>query len=497
MKTILVKKPTSVLVLLTVLFAVANRGAAQTAPNGIVIKGKAPVSKEILRVKLPKAQEAVLPNGLRVLLLENHKIPTFLMRMVVLGGGLSDPPSASGTAIYIAALLREGTTTRTSREIAEQSESLGATIYVDTRGSLLTFTSSVNVGGLSENFDQTLDIFADVIRNPAFPAEEVEKYKQRMIAQSESERTIPSEITYYRIYKSVYSENPPVAGSVSTESVRAMMPQTLKEFHRLFYRPNNAILAVTGDITMKELMPKLEKAFGDWQRGSFPAVQIPTVFPPHKPGFFLINRPGSVQTSLALGSFGIKRDSPDYFAVLVMNQILGGTSQARLFTNLREEKGYTFGAFSSFSGSKYPGFIMLSSEVRTEVTAGALKEFMYEIRRIRDEKVPADELENAKSSLVGGFALSLERPRELLSDIVTQKLYNFPASYWDDYPQAVAKITAEDVQRVARKYLDPSRMQIAAVEDAAKIRDVLAAYGSVEQYDAEGRIIKPEENGRR
>lgn len=481
MKTILVKKLAAALVMLTVLCTGANSGAAQIAPKGIVIKGKAPVSKEILRVKLPKAQEAVLPNGLRVVLLENHKTPTFLMRMVVLGGGLSDPPSAPRTAIFTAALLREGTIKRTSREIAEQSESLGATIDVDTRGSLLNFTSSVNVAGLSENFDQALDIFADVVRNPAFPAEEVEKFKQRMIAQLESERAIPWQIAYERIYKSVYSENPPVAGSVSTESVRAVMPQTLKEFHRAFYRPNNAILAVTGDITMKELMSKLEKAFGDWQRASVPAVKIPRVVPPRKPGFFLINRPGSVQTSLALGSFGIKRDSPDYFPVLVMNQILGGTSQARLFTNLREDKGYTFGAFSSFSGSKYPGFIMLSSEVRTEVTAGALKEFMYEIGRIRDEKVPADELENTKRSLVGGFALSLERPRELLSNIVTQKLYGFPASYWDDYPQQVAKVTSKDVQRVARKYLDLSRLQIAAVGDAAKIRSILATYGNVEQ----------------
>lgn len=486
MQTTLVKKFFSTFVLLIVL---CSGGTAQTAPKGIVIEGKAPVSKEILRVKLPKAQEAILPNGLRVVLLENHKTPTFLMRMVVLGGGLSDPPSAPRTAISTAALLREGTTKRTSGEIAEQSESLGATIDVDTRGSLLTFTSSVNVAGLSENFDRTLDIFADVIRNPAFPAEEVEKYKQRMIAQLESERAIPSQITYYRIYKSVYSERPPVTDSASPESVRAMMPRTLKEFHNAFYRPNNAILAVTGDITMKELMPKLEMAFGDWQRASVPAVKIPPIVPPRKPGFFLIDRPGSVQTSLALGSFGIARDNPDYFAVLVMNQILGGTSQARLFTNLREDKGYTFGAFSGFSGSKVPGFFMLSSDVRTEVTAGALKEFMYEIRRIRDEKVPADELENTKRSLVGGFALSLERPRELLSNILTQKLYNFPGSYWDDYPQQVAKVTAEDVQRVARKYLDLSRMQIVAVGDAATIRSILAAYGNVEQYDSEGKKL--------
>jgi zinc protease len=229
--------------------------------------------------------------------------------------------------------------------------------------------------------------------------------------------------------------------------VRAPTPDVLKRFHQTHYRPNNSILAVTGDVTMSELLPKLEKAFGDWRRGSVPATNIPPVPLVRQPGVFLVDRPGSVQTALALGSPVIRRDSPDYFAVLVMNQILGGTPQARLFTDLREDKGYTYGAYSGFGGSKYAGIILLSAEVRTEVTEGALKEFMYEFRRIRGAKVPAEELENAKRSLVGGFALSHERPQEILSKIVTQKLYELPASYGDDYPQAVSRITAEDVRR--------------------------------------------------
>jgi predicted Zn-dependent peptidase len=468
--------------------------AAQTSTKGAVIKGKAPLNKEILRVKLPKAQEATLSNGLQVVLLENHKVPTFSMQMVVLSGGLSDPQTARGVASFTASLLREGTTKRSSKEISEQSESLGAVIGAN--AGLSGFTSNVTAAGLVENLDQTLDIFADVVRNPAFPAEEVDKYKARSLAQLPLQRSNPGLLAAERFNRAIYGEHPASLVLPPVESLRALTPDALKQFHQTYYRPNNAILAVTGDITMKELMPRLEKAFGDWQKAEVPATKIPTVAALSKPGIFLIDRPGSVQTVLQLGNVGIERTNPDYFSVLVMNQIFGGGPQARLFMNLREDKGYTYGAYSGFGGSKFPGTVQASSSVRTDVTEGALKEFMYEIKRMRDEKVPAEELENAKRSIIGSFALSLEQPQALLSNIVTQKLYGFPVSYWDDYPQQVSKITVEDVQRAAQKYLDLPHLQIVAVGDAAKVRSALATYGSVEQYDVEGKVVNPAAAGK-
>ncbi|HEU4797270.1 MAG TPA: insulinase family protein, partial [Pyrinomonadaceae bacterium] len=206
------------------------------------------------------------------------------------------------------------------------------------------------------------------------------------------------------------------------------------------------------------------------------------------------DRPGSVQTVLQLGTLGIERTSPDYFAVLLADSVLGGGPQARLFMNLREDKGYTYGAYSGFGGSKFRGTWISSSEVRTDVTEGAMKEFMYELNRLRDEKVSAEELENAKRSIVGSFALSLEQPQALLQNIITQKLYNLPADYWDTYPQKVAAITADDVQRVAKQYLDLGRLQVVAVGDAAKARDVLSKYGKVEVFDAEGKPVTAVDN---
>lgn len=468
--------------------------AAQTSTKGAVIKGKAPLNKEILRVKLPKAQEATLSNGLQVVLLENHKVPTFSMQMVVLSGGLSDPQTARGVASFTASLLREGTVKRSSKDISEQSESLGAVIGAN--AGLAGFTSNVTAAGLVENFDQTLDIFADVVRNPAFPAEEVDKYKARSLAQLPLQRSNPGLLAAERFNRAIYGEHPASLVLPPVESLRALTPDALKQFHQTYYRPNNAILAVTGDITLKELMPKLEKAFGDWQKGEVPATKIPTVAALSKPGIFLIDRPGSVQTVLTVGNLGIERTNPDYFSVLVMNAIFGGGPQARLFMNLREDKGYTYGAYSNFGGSKYAGAVSASSSVRTDVTEGALKEFMYEIKRIRDEKVSAEELENAKRSIIGSFALSLEQPQFLLSNIVTQKLYGFPVSYWDDYPQQVSRITVDDVQRAAQKYLDLPHLQIVAVGDAAKVRNALATYGTVEQYDTEGKVINPAAAGK-
>jgi zinc protease len=191
-----------------------------------------------------------------------------------------------------------------------------------------------------------------------------------------------------------------------------------------------------------------------------------------------------VQTSLWVGGLGIERRNDDYFALLVMNHILGGGPASRLFINLREDKGYTYGVYSFFNGSRFPGVVLASTDVRSAVTDGALQELTGELRRIGDEPVPDAELKNAKRALIGGFALSLESPQTLISNLATQKIYNLPPDYWDTYPQRVEAITAADVQRVAKKYYDASKLQIVAVGDATAVKQVLEKYGTVETQGA-------------
>jgi predicted Zn-dependent peptidase len=465
-------------------------GQEQQTTKGAVIKGKAPVNKEVLKVKLPRAQEATLKNGLRVVLLPNDKIPTFNMQMVVLSGGLADKPDYRGLANFTASLLREGTKTRSSKEIAEQVEALGATLTANS--GLSSISSVVNTGGLVETLDQTLELFADVIRNPTFPQDEVEKYKTRTLAQLQFQRSLPQFLAQERFNRAIYGAGHPASlVAPPTESIKKLTSKDMTEFHSTYYRPNNAILAVVGDVTMKTLMPKLEKAFGSWEMAEVPAATMPATPAQSDSRIYLIDRPGSVQTVLQLGTLAIERTSPDYFAVLMANRVLGGGPSGRLFLNLREDKGYTYGAYSSFGGSRFKGTWVSSSEVRTEVTEGAMKEFMYELNRLRNEKVPAEELENAKRAIVGSFALSLEQPGSLLQNIITQKLYNLPVDYWDTYPQKVAAITADDVQRAAQKYLDLDHLQVVAVGDASKAREILAKYGKVQVYDAEGKLLTP------
>jgi predicted Zn-dependent peptidase len=462
------------------------------AIKGVDIKGRAPVNKEILRVNLPKAREATLSNGLRVVLLESHRVPTFTMQIVVFSGGLSDPADYHGLATFTAALLREGTATRKSKEIAEQMETLGATLGAS--AGLASFTTNITTSGLVENLDPMLDIFADVIRNSSFPQEEIEKYKTRQLQQLQYQRSIPQFLAAERFQRAIYGEHPAGLIVPPLDSIKRITPADLARFHSTYYRPNNAMLTIVGATSLKEILPKLEKAFGDWQKADVPQTKIPAAPEQGATRIHLIDRPGSVQTILQLGNLGIERTNEDYASILLMNRILGGGPAARLFMNLREDKGYTYSAYSSFSASKFREPIFSNSEVRTDVTEGAMTEFMYELKRLRDEKVTAVELENAKRAIVGGFALSLEQPQALLQNIITQKLYDLPANYWDTYPQKVESITAADVQRVAQKYIDMGHLQIVAVGDAVKTRAVLAKFGTVEEYDADGKPLRAVKN---
>jgi len=310
------------------------------------------------------------------------------------------------------------------------------------------------------------------------------------------QRSSPQFLAQEQFSKAIYGDHP--AGLVSTpaESIKKLTTADLAKFHSTYYRPNNAILTIVGDVTMKSILPAIEKAFGDWQKTDVPATTIPPAPAQSAAKIFLIDRPGSVQTVLQLGTLGIERTNSDYFAVLLADRILGGGPSGRLFLNLREDKGYTYGAYSNFGGSKFRGTWVSSSEVRTDVTEGAMKEFMYELNRLRDEPVTADELENAKRAIVGSFALSLESPQALLGNIVTQKLYNLPADYWDTYPQKIAAITVADVQRVAQKYIDKDHLQVVAVGDASKAREILARYGTVQVYDTDGKLIGGVENNK-
>lgn len=451
---------------------------AGASTKGVELKGKAPVNPQTLRVQLPKPQEAVLSNGLRVSLLEDHKLPTFSMQLWFNGGGLADPPEKRGVAMVTSSLLREGTKQRSSREIAEQLATLGASLSASAGPS--TGESSVSVSGLSDYADATIELAADVIRNPAFPSAELDKFRTRFLSQLQLQRANPGFQAQEQFMRAVYGEHPGGLVVPSEAVIKQLTSADLAAFHAARYRPNNAFLIAYGDITLKELVSILERSFGSWEKGEANRMLLPALNAPTKPRVLLVDRPGSVQTSLWMGAIGIERNSDDYFAVLVMNHILGGGPASRLFMNLREDKGYTYGVYSSFTGTTFPGVVVASTDVRTAVTEGAMQELSMELRRIANEPVTAQELTNARRALIGRFALSLDAPQALMSNLATQKIYGMPADYWDTYPQRVEAITPADIQRVAKKYYDAGRLQIVAVGDAKALSPVLGKYGTVE-----------------
>ncbi|HEX6189114.1 MAG TPA: pitrilysin family protein [Pyrinomonadaceae bacterium] len=463
-----------------------------TSRSKVERKNRAPVSKEVLRVKLPKPVETTLDNGLTVLILEDHRFPVVNVNLQISGAGpIFDPADKPGLANLTAQMLREGTKTRNSRQIAEEVDKLGATLGA-TSGFGST-AASISASGLSDNFDQWFGLMADVLTNPSFPADEFGKLKQRQKTALMQQRTQPGFLSEERFRRVVYGNHPAAIYSTTPAVLDSLTPDMLAAWHRDRYVPQNAILGIAGDVKASEVIAKLKTALAGWKRTDYKESLPANPKPATDAKIYLIDRPNSVQSTITMGNIAIDRRHADYLPVVVMNSIVGGGASARLFLNLREEKGYTYGAYSGFTALKYPGPWSASSDVRTEVTEGAMTEFMRELNRIRDEKVPVDELEEQKRSIVAGFALSLENPVQLLNYSITRKIYGLPDDYWETYPAKIMAVTADDVQRVARQYVNPQTQQIVVVGDAKKIKSILEKFGTVVVFDADG---KPQGTGK-
>ena len=486
------------LLALAILLSAALPARSQNPPAGgqdkavsrskVERKNKAPVSKEVLHVKLPKPVEATLDNGLTVLILEDRRFPVVTMQLQISGAGpILEPATTPGLANITAQMLREGTRTRTSRQISEDVDRLGATLNASSGfGSTAT---SINASGLSDNFDQWFALAADILLNPTFPADELAKLKLRMKTQLKLQRTQPSFLADERFRQAVYGKHPAATVATTDAVLDALTPEMLAKWHREHYVPQNAILGIAGDVRASEILPKLKQWLAGWQKTGYKETLPPNPTPATTRKIFLIDRPDSVQSTVTMGNIAIDRRHPDYFPVYVMNEIVGGGASARLFLNLREEKGYTYGVYSGFTAVKYPGPWSAGGDVRTEVTEGAMTEFMNELRRIREERVPEAELEEHKRAAVASFALSLESPATLLSYAIIRKIYDLPADYWETYPAKVMAVTADDVQRVARQYVNPETHQVVVVGDASKIRPILEKFGTVEVYNTEGKPL--------
>ena len=447
---------------------------------------RAPVSKDVLKVKLPRPIETILPNGINLMILEDHRFPLITVQFDIDGAGsMYESSGQPGLAGATARLLAEGTKTRTSKQIAEQIDSLGASLSAS--AGFGSGSTAVAASGLSDTFDQWFALTADVLLHPSFPADELAQYQARAKSALLQQRAQPGFLANQTMSRALYGTYPASVVSSTPESLDSLTPAMLADWHDKHYAPQNTILAISGDVRAETLIPKLRQWLAEWKRSKVTVNFPPSPPPASKEKIFLVDRPGSVQTTLLMGNLAIDRTNPDYPTLVVLNEVLGAGSASRLFLNLREEKGYTYGVYSNLIARKYAGPWTAGGDLRTEVTDGAMTEFLRELNRIRDEKVPDEELDAARRSVVARFALSLESPQQLIGYAITRKAYNFPADYWDKYPAQIVAIKPDDVQRVAKKYINPATMQVVAVGDSGKIKTVLEKYGPVEIVDASGK----------
>ncbi|HXA56537.1 MAG TPA: pitrilysin family protein [Candidatus Acidoferrum sp.] len=468
------------------LFAQDNNKSSDVSK--VVRLNRAPVSKEVLRVKLPRPTIVKLPNGMTLLLLEDHKLPTISFSMMIRPGQLADPDGLPGLASMTAGMLREGTEKRSSVQLATEVDSLGATLGASSAfGAGFT---SVSATGLSGDADHLLDLMSDIVLHPTFPGTELAQFKQREEANLEQRRANPNFLGTEALRKALFVEPPLAVVSATKDSIEKVTADDLKKFHDQHYRAGNTLFGVSGDFRSDDMKALVTKYFGAWSGASEPALEMPKSGTGGPSRITLVDRPDSVQTVILAGTRTVKRTDPDYFPLVVMNQVLGGGPQARLFLDLREEHSYTYGAYSNVTANLYPGDWIGSASVRTPVTDGSMDRFVYEYKRIANEPVPESELDDARRSIIASFALSLESPSQVLGGWMNVQYFGLPADYWDTYPDHISAVDPTAVEAVAKKYVDLSHIEWVAVGDRKQIEDVLKKYGPVSVVDSNGNAEK-------
>lgn len=443
----------------------------------------APESLGAIPFNIPNPNKTKLANGLEIVFLEDKRHPIVSFRLAFRSGDINDPVDKTGLSSAMASMLNEGTEKYTSKELAEEVERLGASLSASD-GSDNTI---VKASTLSMYSSKILELMAELVLSPVFPENELDLYKQNTIEGLKFQRSQPDFLADEQVAKIIYGEHPYGINAPTAEDIRKLTRDDLVNFHAETFLPNNAMMIVVGDFDSESLLAEIENSFGSWKAGTVEALDFSDLPGRTQRTLTIVDRPGSTQSNIVLANLAIKRDHPDYFPVLVMNQILGAGASSRLFMNLREEKGYTYGAYSRFYAKRHAGAFEATSEVRTSVTGDSLKEFFYELNRIRDEISAKQELIDAKSYLTGVFPIRAETQGGLTELIVSQLLYDLPENYLDTYRENVNAVTLEDVQRVAKAYIDAENLAIVIVGDAEEVIPQASDYAeNMEIFDTDG-----------
>ncbi|PYO10682.1 MAG: hypothetical protein DMD30_02225 [Gemmatimonadetes bacterium] len=463
--------------------------AHSAGAQGTFDRSKPPELGPPPRVSLPPIITRELPNGLKLMIVEQHELPLADFVLLTGSGSTAAPAGKAGIANLVSAMLREGTTSRKSLDIADQISFLG--IRLSPTSSWESSTLSLHTP--TAQLDSALALFADVALYPSFPPNEFERIRKTqltdLLQQRDQGPVIASKAFPAILYGNAHPYGAPLEGTEA--SVKSITTADLQSYYQANFRPNNATLIIVGDVNPAQVEAKINNLFGSWQRGDVPALNYGEPPKASTTTIYLIDKPGAAQSSFRIGAVGVPRSTKDYFALTVMNTILGGSFTSRLNQNLRETRGYTYGAGSRFDMRRSAGPFLASAEIVTAKSDSALIEFMKELKRIR-EAVPADELSRAKRYLQLQLPGNFETTQQIAAALVPVAQYNLPLDYYNNYVQNVEAVSQADVARVAQQYINPGSLAIVIVGDRKTIEPALKSVnvGPIAIRDISGQPIQ-------
>lgn len=434
-------------------------------------------------VKIGKIESFTLDNGMKVFVVENHKLSKVSYSLQLNYDPVQEGPLA-GLGSITGELLGTGTTTKDKDQIDKEVDFIGASFGTGANG---IFASS-----LTKHQDELLSIMSDVVLNAKFTQSELDRIKTQTISGLASSKDDPDAIAANVSNVLNYGTDHPYGEVMTEASVENVNLAICNRYFQTYFRPNVAYMAIVGDITLEEARAKVTEHFGAWQKGTVPTAEYDTPQAPAKSQVAVINKPGAVQSVVNVTyPIQMQAGDSDALAAKVMTNILGGGSSARLFKNLREDKAYTYGAYSSISSDMLVGEFSANAKVRNDVTDGAIDEFLFELNKIRSEKVSQKELDGVKNNMAGKFAIALEQPATVARFAINIDKYNLPADHYTNYLQRLSAISVDDVYNAAQKYIQPNNANIIVVGSQKEVADRVERFGNVNFYDNNGN---PAEN---
>ncbi len=424
-----------------------------------------------------KYQKTTLDNGLRVIMVEHHELPVVAIELLEKAGSSHESREKPGLAHIVAQLLREGTHNKGPQEISESIDFTGGTLSVGCGYDL----TSVSATALTKHFKTMLDLLSEVSRFPSFEMKGTEFHKDKALTAILREKDNKASIASRHFSEMLYGEHPYACPPIgTTEGLKAISRDEIIQFHKTHFLPNNSILTVVGDIDYKKTLAGINGAFGDWKKGVITKPTLPPI--PRIDGYKIrvVNKPDLTQTEIRLGHIGIARNGPDYFALMLMNYILGKGPTSRLYTTIRAEKGLTYGANSRFEARKLQGPFYIGTYSKNETAIETLRLVLKELKKMKTSGVSKEELDSAKSFYVGHFPLSMETPAQIASKIIVQEFYGLPEGYLEKYLDNIRAVSMEDIDSAIKRVLDPDNIVITLVSKAETILEEARALGTVE-----------------